>query len=226
MMNVLRFRWVQTVRIVWAVAVLGVMVGISPAIASDDYKGTGTYSGYSLTLSGIGRSDFKLYDQNGNLVLEAKNGVTFANGKNITGNYTATNGDEIEMFRTYTRGPFNTTYTVTIYNKTKGITYTFEQKVASGWLRDRFSQLSPEQLGDPNAVVAAILSSIEQDLDEVLLAADEYKDGTSSPEVFYQCPGFEELMFAAELFYECPGFEEYAVVDETPPPAVAAPVVP
>jgi hypothetical protein len=121
-MNAQRLGWVRTIRFALAVAVLGVIVGISPAIASDDYTGTGTYSGYSLTLSGVGRSDFKLYDNMGNLVLEAKNGATFANGKNITGNYTATNGDEIEMFRTYTRGPFRTTYTVTIRNKTKGIT--------------------------------------------------------------------------------------------------------
>jgi hypothetical protein len=86
-----------------------------------------------------------------------------------------------------------------------------------------FGQLVPAQLADPNAVVAAIASRIEQDLDEALIAAEEYMNGASSPEVFYQCPGLEDYVVAAEFFYECPGFEEYVVVGETPTPAVPAP---
>lgn len=54
-------------------------------------------------------------------------------------------------------------------------------------------------------------------------AAEEYMNGASSPEVFYQCPGLEDYVVAAEFFYECPGFEEYAIVGQTTPAAVAAP---
>ena len=117
-MNALRLGWIQTVRFALVAAMLGVMVWISPAIASDDYKGTGTYRGYSLTLSGIGRSDFKLYDNMGISYLRPRTERRL--GKNTTGNYTATNGDKIEMFRTYTRGPFRTTYTVTIRKRDEG----------------------------------------------------------------------------------------------------------
>jgi hypothetical protein len=105
----------------------------------------------------------------------------------------------------------------------EGITYTFERTETGGWLVSTFGQLSPAQLADRNAVVAAIASRIEQDLDEALIAAGEYMNGAASPEVFYQCPGLEDYVVAAELFYECPGFEEYVVVGETPTPAVPAP---